>query len=149
MVSIDIPPLRHRQPDIPLLLQHFLERAKARHPDSPVQRFSKPALERLIDHGWPGNVRELEHLVERVVLLGRSPEVEPSELPRMVGSRATAPIEFHGEILPMREMQRRYASWVYEALGARRMLTAERLEVDIKTLARLLKAEPEGDGSDS
>jgi two-component system, NtrC family, response regulator HydG len=100
-----------------------------------------------LDHRWPGNVRELEHLVERVVLLGRSREVEPEELPRTIGQRSAAPITFQGDIVPLREMQRRYAAWVLDALGGRRMLTAERLAVDIKTLARMLRAEPEGDGN--
>ncbi|HWZ93284.1 MAG TPA: sigma-54 dependent transcriptional regulator, partial [Polyangiaceae bacterium] len=90
VVSLEIPPLRHRQEDIPPLLNHFLARAQLRHPESPVRGFSKVALERLLDHRWPGNVRELEHLVERVVLLGRSREVEPDELPRTIGQPAPA-----------------------------------------------------------
>jgi two-component system response regulator HydG len=143
VVGIEIPPLRHRQEDIPVLLAHFLERARAKHTESPVRGFSKAALERLLDHRWPGNVRELEHLVERVVLLGRSSEVEPDELPRTVGRSSSAPITFQGEIVPIREMQRRYAAWVFDALGGRRMVTAEKLGVDIKTLGRLLKAESE------
>jgi two-component system response regulator HydG len=148
VVSFEIPPLRHRQDDIPVLLSHFLERARLKHPESPVEVFSKAALERLLDHRWPGNVRELEHLVERVVLLGRSREVEPEELPRTIGQRSAAPITFQGDIVPLREMQRRYAAWVLDALGGRRMLTAERLAVDIKTLARMLRVEPEGDGNE-
>ncbi len=72
VVSIEIPPLRHRQPDIPVLLSHFLELAKAKHPESPVERLSKGALERLLDHRWPGNVRELEHLVEARGVAGQS-----------------------------------------------------------------------------
>jgi two-component system response regulator HydG len=98
-----------------------------------------------LDHRWPGNVRELEHLVERVVLLGRSSEVDSGELPRTIAQRVAVATTFQGDIVPLREMQRRYASWVFEALGARRMLTAERLEIDVKTLARLLKAESEPD----
>jgi two-component system response regulator HydG len=143
VLSIEIPPLRQRQEDIPVLLAHFLERASSQHPESPVRSFSKAALERLLDHRWPGNVRELEHLVERVVLLGRSTEVEPDELPRAVGRSSAAQVTFQGEILPLREMQRRYAAWVFDSLGGRRMATAERLGVDIKTLGRLLKAESE------
>jgi two-component system response regulator HydG len=148
VVSIEIPPLRHRQEDIPVLLDHFLVRARLKHPESPVRIFSKAALERLLDHRWPGNVRELEHLVERVVLLGRSAEVGTDELPRTIGQRSSALITFHGDIMPLRELQRRYAAWAFEALGNRRVVTAEKLAVDIKTLARLLKAEPEAEGSE-
>jgi two-component system response regulator HydG len=146
VVSIEIPPLRHRQQDIPVLLAHFLEQAQLKHPESPVRSFSKTALERLLDHRWPGNVRELEHLVERVVLLGRTAEVGSDDLPRTVGRGSTSPITFQGEIMPLREMQRRYAAWVLDSLGGRRMVTADKLGVDIKTLAKLLKTD--GDRSD-
>jgi two-component system response regulator HydG len=145
VLSIEIPPLRHRQSDIPVLLAHFLERARVKHPESAVHRFSKSALERLLDHRWPGNVRELEHLVERAVLLGRSSEIEADELPRTVGRSSSAPVTFQGEIVPIREMQRRYAAWAFELLGGRRMATAEKLGVDIKTLGRLLKADEPSD----
>ena len=149
VVSIEIPPLRHRQEDIPVLLGHFLAHARLKHPDSPVRSFSKAALERLLDHRWPGNVRELEHLVERVVLLGRGAEVGPDDLPRTIGRRSPALVTFQGDIMPLREVQRRYAAWAFEALAGRRMLTAEKLAVDIKTLARLLRVEPEGDGNEA
>ncbi len=141
VVSIEIPPLRHRQEDIPELLAHFLARSQAKHPESPVRGFSKAALERLLDHRWAGNVRELEHLVERVVLLGRQFEVQAEDLPRTIGKSSPAAHTFHGEILPLRELQRCYAAWAFEATGGRRMVTAEKLGVDIKTLGKLLKSE--------
>jgi two-component system, NtrC family, response regulator HydG len=143
VVSIELPPLRHRQEDIPVLLEHFLAIARRRHPDSPVRGFSKLALSRLLDHRWPGNVRELEHLVERVVLLGRVSEVQADELPKSIAARAATQVTFQGDIVPLREMQRRYAAWAFEALEGRRMVTAEKLGVDVKTLARLLKPESE------
>jgi two-component system, NtrC family, response regulator HydG len=149
VVSIEIPPLRYRPEDIPALLEHFLERAKLKHPQSVVRSFSKPALERLLDHRWPGNVRELEHLVERMVLLGRSSEITADELPRTIGQGSAAPLAFHGEVVTIRDAQARYVAWALQAMGGRRVLTAEKLAVDIKTLARLLKAEPEQEGHDS
>jgi two-component system, NtrC family, response regulator HydG len=149
VVSIEIPPLRYRPEDIPALLEHFLGLAKLKHPQSVVRSFSKPALERLLDHRWPGNVRELEHLVERMVLLGRSSEITADELPRTIGQRSAAPLAFHGEVVTIRDAQARYAAWALQAMGGRRVLTAEKLAVDIKTLARLLKAEPEQEGHDS
>jgi two-component system response regulator HydG len=128
------------------LLEYFLDSARRKHPESPVRGFAKATLARLLDHRWPGNVRELEHVVERVVLLGRSSTVEPDELPKTVTARAPASVAFQGEIMPLRELQRRYAAWAFEALEGRRMVTADKLGVDIKTLARLLKAETEPDG---
>ncbi|MET0793673.1 MAG: sigma-54 dependent transcriptional regulator [Polyangiaceae bacterium] len=148
VVSIEIPPLRHRQEDIPVLLAHFLDRARHKHPESPVCGFSKAALARLLDHRWPGNVRELEHLVERAVLLGRSAEVQPDDLPKSIAARSATQATFQGDIAPLREMQRRYAAWAFDALEGRRMVTAEKLGVDIKTLARLLKPDSEPSADD-
>jgi len=149
IVSIEIPPLRQRREDIPALLDHFLARARQKHPQSCVVGFSKAALEKLLDHRWPGNVRELEHLVERMVLLGRAREVGVDELPRSIGQQSSASLTFQGDIVTMRDVQSRYATWVLETLGGKRMLTAEKLDVDIKTLARLLKAEPEQDENEA
>ena len=149
VVSIEIPALRHRREDIPALLSHFLERARQKHPEYGVVGFSKDAFEQLLDHGWPGNVRELEHLVERMVLLGRSSEIQVGELPRTIGRRASISLTFQGDIVTIRDMQSRYATWVLETLGGRRMLTAEKLAVDIKTLARLLKTDTEQDANET
>jgi two-component system response regulator HydG len=149
VVSIEIPPLRHRREDVPALLVHFLERAKQKHPQSVVTGFSKAALTKLLDHRWPGNVRELEHLVERMVLLGRSSEIEVDELPRSIGQHSAAALTFQGDIATLRDLQWRYATWALETLGGKRMLTAEKLAVDIKTLARLLKTEPEQDANET
>lgn len=137
VVTIDVAPLRQRRADIPLLVAHFLSVALERNPKSSVEGFSEEALERLTKHDWPGNVRELEHVVERAVVLSRNKIVAASELPVTVTSpQKTA--SFDGPVLPMREMQRRYATWAFEQLGAHRGLTAETLDIDAKTLARLL-----------
>jgi two-component system response regulator HydG len=149
VVSIEIPALRHHREDIPSLLAHFLQKAKQKHPQSIVAGFSKPALAQLLDHRWPGNVRELEHLVERMVLLGRSREIEAEELPKAIGQRGSASISFQGEILTLRDLQSRYATWALETLGGRRMQTAEKLAVDIKTLGRLLKNDSEQDANET
>ena len=138
--TIELPPLRHRREDIPDLVEYFLARAKERSPRSAVERFSQDAFARLLEHVWPGNVRELEHVVERAVLLGKRVEILASDLPASVGARrADAAMTFKGAILPMRELQHRYATWVYEELNARKVATAEKLGVDIKTLGKWLR----------
>jgi two-component system response regulator HydG len=143
VVSIELPPLRHRREDIPLLCDHFLRHARARHPESPARRLSPEAMARLIDHRWPGNVRELCHVVERMVLLVRSDEISASDLPPAVlTDRPTAGPAFEGGVLPIREVTRRYAHWALEQLGGHRTRTAERLGIDMKTLAKWL-SEPE------
>jgi DNA-binding NtrC family response regulator len=75
---IDIPPLRERREDIPLLVNYFLNKfctATSR----PVPALSTEALEVLMAHDWPGNVRELENAVERALVVGRGPEVRPAD----------------------------------------------------------------------
>ena len=144
VVTIEIPPLRHRRDDVPLLARHFLARARERHPSSPVRGFAPDALAVLLAYDWPGNVRELEHVVERAVLLGRVAEVTSAELPIATASRERGPAEFRGDVVPLREIQRRYAAWAYERLGHKKVVTAERLDIDFRTLAKLLAAEPDG-----
>ena len=141
-VVIEVPPLRQRREDIPLLAQHFLDEARSRNPKSTVERFSSAALRALIEYRWPGNVRELEHAVSRAVLLARGREVEPSDLPSSVTSSPPpdAPAAFDGDVIPIRELQRRYAAWALEQLGGRKMVTCEKLGIDAKTLAKWLAA---------
>ena len=143
VVTIELPPLRHRRDDIPELVSHFLDVARARHPRSPVERFSPAAMTKLLEYDWPGNVRELEHTVERAVLLGRSAEVGVDDTAlRSREARGDAPT-FAGPVLPVREMQSRYAAWALEQLGGRKLVTAEKLGIDDKTLARWLAREPD------
>ncbi|MGD0527589.1 MAG: sigma-54 dependent transcriptional regulator, partial [Polyangiaceae bacterium] len=61
VVTIEIPALRHRRDDIPLLAERLLADARAKHPHSRVERLAPDAMARLLDHAWPGNVRELAH----------------------------------------------------------------------------------------
>jgi len=79
IVQIEIPPLRERKEDIPLLLDFFLKRLNARHKKN-VRGFSREARDVLIKHDYPGNVRELENIVERAVVLSRGEYVTREDL---------------------------------------------------------------------
>jgi two-component system response regulator HydG len=139
VVTIELPPLRHRKDDLPALVRHFLARAKEKHRSSSVERVSTAALDVMLAYAWPGNVRELEHVIERVVLLARASEVTEADLPAQLRAKPQgAPITFGDAVLPMREMQRRYVAWAFDQLGGRKMLTAEKLGIDDKTLASWL-----------
>ena len=145
LVVLELPPLRERGADIPVLIEHFLAEALARYPDSPVRHLSRDAQARLLAHPWPGNVRELAHTIERLVLLGRGEVVEAADLPRNIKAGADVPPPFDA-IVSMRDMQRRYAGWVLQQVDGIRAHAARRLGIDVKTLARLLGndgAEPE------
>jgi two-component system response regulator HydG len=139
VVSIELPPLRHRREDIPLLLAHFLREARGRHPSATPDRISSEAAAALTDYRWPGNVRELAHTVERMVLLSRSAEITMADLPPTVlAAKGGDEHPFSGTVLPVRELTRRYAAWALEQLGGHRTRTAERLGIDMKTLAKWL-----------
>jgi two-component system, NtrC family, response regulator HydG len=144
VVSLEIPALRHRREDIPMLVEHFLATYRSRHKKSPVERVSPEAMGRLMDHAWPGNVRELSHAIERVVLLGKSAEVGAGDLPSSVTPAAPAGLSpfTGGEILGIREVQRRYAAWALDQMNGNKTRTAERLGIDAKTLAKWLSEEP-------
>jgi two-component system response regulator HydG len=139
IVRLEIPPLRERPEDLPVLITHLLAKAKSRRPASPVERIAPEALARMMAHAWPGNVRELENVIERLVLLGRGVEVGVADLPKDVGSGPPGDMQFEGPVRSMEEVQRRYARWAIGRLGGRKMLTAEELGIDRKTLTRLLE----------
>ncbi len=85
VVRLEVPPLRERRADIPLLIDHFL--ARFRHDlGKNVRRVSDDALELLVGYAWPGNVRELENLIERAVILTDSEVIEATALPQSVVS---------------------------------------------------------------
>jgi two-component system response regulator HydG len=138
VVRLEIPALRHRKGDIPLLAAHFLARARAKHPRARAEGFSQEAMDVMVAHAWPGNVRELEHVIERAVILGASAQIAPGDLPRSLGGDSKRAFEFSGNVLSLEAVQRHYAAWALEQLGGRRMATAEALDIDPKTLARLV-----------
>jgi two-component system, NtrC family, response regulator AtoC len=79
-VRIELPPLRERRSDIPLLAQAFV-RESARENEKPVREITADAMERLLDYAWPGNVRELRSAIETAVVLCRSDKIAARDLP--------------------------------------------------------------------
>ena len=79
-VTIQIPPLRDRREDIPILVKAFLERYRARHARS-VEGIEPEAYRRLLAYAWPGNIRELQHALERAVLVSRTRSITVADLP--------------------------------------------------------------------
>jgi len=83
VVPIFIPPLREREGDIPLLVDHFL-RIYSAAAKKPVKTFQPEVLEILEDYTWPGNVRELENVVQRLVIMVAGPVITPEHLPQLL-----------------------------------------------------------------
>jgi DNA-binding NtrC family response regulator len=101
-VELQLPPLRERREDVPLLAAHFARRLGARYGQAP-RRFSAEAMQALLDHPWPGNVRELEHVVERALLLAHDEVVRLEDL-ALRGPRADTGARF--EEMTLEEVER-------------------------------------------
>ncbi len=79
--TIQIPPLRERRDDIPLLAEHFLRKYTTKNKKR-ITRIHPVVLQRLMDYDWPGNVRELEHVIEKAVIMTRAKEITEVDLPK-------------------------------------------------------------------
>ena len=80
VIPFEIPPLRERAEDIPLLIDHFNQRFANAYGKKP-KRFDSRAVQAMQNHSWPGNVRELRNTVERIVIMHESHRVNPKDLP--------------------------------------------------------------------
>ena len=87
---IALPPLRDRREDIPLLVEHFLEK-HARDAGKRITRVEPEAMEALTTHGWPGNVRELENVIHRTLLVSAGLELTFADLPPGIVERDSSP----------------------------------------------------------
>jgi len=77
-IEIEIPPLKDRMEDIPLLATHFLKQYSTRY-DKKISKISEGALSRMNKHPWPGNIRELQHSIERAVILSNASVLQPED----------------------------------------------------------------------
>ena len=85
VIPIHIPPLRERRSDIPILVQHFLDKINRKRPEGPVH-ITEEAMVQLWEYDWPGNVRELENLLERLTILAEGDVVDVDNLPPNIRS---------------------------------------------------------------
>ncbi len=81
VVNIELPPLRERKEDIPLLAEHFLHKFAAENRKE-VTEFSPDVIESLLAYDWPGNIRELENSIERAIILSRDSSITTADLPQ-------------------------------------------------------------------
>ena len=133
VVSIQLPPLRERKEDIPLLANHFLGKFRAQT-NKRIERFSARAMELMMEHNWPGNVRELENAIERAVVVGKKSDVMPEDLPFF---KPGTP-EKSG-VKALRERERIHILQILEENGWNISKTAEDLEIDRVTLYNKIK----------
>jgi len=86
VITIEVPPLRERKEDIPLLAEHFLNKFNIENRKN-IEKISEDAMNRLIEYDWPGNVRELENAIEHTVVISKGSEIEINDLPMNLGEK--------------------------------------------------------------
>jgi len=143
VITIDLPPLRQRKNDIPLLAEHFLSKF-ARENDKPVLPVTPEALRPLMDYDWPGNVRELENVMERAVVLATGTNLTPDLLPENLTGRGSRfalmehpPDASLFEIIE--ELERRVISDMLEKCAWNQTEAADRFRIPLSTLNQKIK----------
>jgi DNA-binding NtrC family response regulator len=143
VISIDLPPLRNRKEDIPLLVGHFLEKFAAEN-ERLVARISPEALRCLMDYSWPGNVRELENVMERAVVLSSGSNIGVDLLPdNIVGRTAGLQLLEHRPDASLFELveecERRLIVDMLEKCNWNQTEAAEKFRIPLSTLNQKIK----------
>ena len=162
VIHLQLPPLRDRREDVPLLLAHFLERYCTENA-KPLRQFTQASLKLLVDYEWPGNVRELENVVERAVVLSNQERVDVDLLPESIrskeivrgvrlqlseflppmpgepGSRSSADHPQPSLFQIMDEIERRIIVDMLERTGWNQTEAAERFLIPLSTLNQKIK----------
>ena len=148
VIVIQMPPLRDRRSDIPLMIDQFLHASSVRR--GRAVTMSAAAVNALVNYDWPGNVRELENTIERLVVFSRG-EIDVGDLPPAVIAAPTLREQLFEGLPTLDELERRYLLHVLQSVGGNRSRAAETLGIDRRTLYRMaerfgidLKDEPQG-----
>jgi DNA-binding NtrC family response regulator len=131
--SIELPPLRERREDIPLLADYFLQKY-ARAMNKRFTSISRAARDKLMDYDWPGNVRELENAIERALVVGREPEIQSADLPLSLQGGSGPPA---GPSLD--DVERAHILKTLEACDWNQTKAAKVLDIDRVTLYNRIK----------
>ena len=137
VVTIPLPGLSERRDDIPLLVNHFIDKYSLAFRKK-VSTIQPQALQILMGYTFPGNIRELENIIERAVALTDCDQIRPQDLPQDIQHLEFDTIEGEG-LLPLDELEKRYIAKVLETTGFNKGLTAQILNIPRTTLWRKLK----------
>ncbi len=145
VMQLELPPLRERAEDIPLLVQHFIQRYR-KITGNPVERIGDTALAALMHYPFPGNVRELQNIIERAFILCRTPTIEVSHLPLAVvrawsGESAEGKPALRGrpDLAPLEQAERTTIQTALRRNHGNRSRAASELGIHRSTLIRKLK----------
>jgi PAS domain S-box-containing protein len=152
VVKITLPPLRERMDDLPLLIDHFIERFNRRR-GKHIHQVSPEAFGLLVAHDYPGNIRELENIIEHGFVMCRGETILPEHLPPELAPNFRGPRLDTSQEMPLKDLEARY---IWEALRRHdwnRLATAKALGMSKSTFFRKVKALqielPEKDGRNS
>jgi two-component system, NtrC family, response regulator HydG len=140
VVEINIPPLRARPDDIPVLVEHFLKEITAQKHTAP-RRVSPEVMRKLVNYRWPGNVRELRNSLERMMVLADGEILTENDLPDEIRESAMASTAPH-EVptgLTMEELEKLAIIKALESSSGNRTHAAQRLNISVRTLQRKLR----------
>ncbi len=149
VVTIQLPPLRTRSGDIPLLAESFLKRF-SQELGRKIIGISESAMQRLVEYQWPGNVRELENAMERAVVLCRRPKIEVEDLPetmqdatRLIAASAIRTLDYEASSMPLEKAleipERRIIEAALRRNNWNRQATAGELEINRTTLYKKMR----------
>jgi DNA-binding NtrC family response regulator len=145
VITVQLPPLRERKDDIPLLVQHFMDKYGAEN-DKPGLELTAEALDLLMEYDWPGNVRELENVIERATVLSSGPRIDADLIPEHV--RSSRRFQMPQFIVPPEgisyrdaeaSFQRGLIESALEAAGGVQKRAAELLHIKPTTLNEMIK----------
>ncbi|MHB1021457.1 MAG: sigma-54-dependent transcriptional regulator [Acidobacteriaceae bacterium] len=143
VISLELPPLRNRREDVPLLAAHFLKRYTEEN-ELPARTLAPEAMRVLMDYDWPGNVRELENIIERGVVLSAGPVIGVDLLPgHLTGRNFSSSLLEHRPDSSlfdiMEEIERRIIVDMLERANWNQTEAAERFKIPLSTLNQKIK----------
>ena len=138
VVMIELPPLRYRQEDIPLLIEHFVTFIATQF-GKPVPKIDSSFLNALLSYSFPGNIRELQNIIERAVALAREPVLTARDLPPDLFFTDTRPLPPEETSSQLKIFEQEHIYEVYRRTGFNQTETAQQLGISRTTLWRRLK----------
>lgn len=140
VISIHVPPLRERKEDIPLLVDHFIDKFNMES-GKKVEGISEEALQALMEYDWPGNVRELENVIERAVIINKGGIILPGDLPPSLLKRQShlTPVSSNQPQMTLQEVEKAYILNTLEENDWNIQRSAKVLGIDRSTLYAKIK----------
>jgi DNA-binding NtrC family response regulator len=153
VLSIDVPPLRERREDIPVLIDFFLKK-HTRNTTHPIRGLTTETKKLMSDYSWPGNVRQLESAIERAILLCEGDEITPEDLPTEVrqdtGPAPEGTFKLPSEGINFEDVERNLITQAMEQTDYNITKAAKLLGLTFRTLQYRLEKfgikKPDGDG---